>query len=258
MSQYVFDNEAPEAALRFGALEALYDSVSIRSLEAFVGVGSQCLEVGGGSGSIALWMGDRVGKAGRVVVTDINTRYLDLIARDNIEIRRHDIVEDALDEQIFDVAHTRLVLIHLPRRQRAMERMIAALKPGGWLIVQEFDALSMPADPSMFASEHSLKSFDVMQRVMQARGVDARVGRRLLPMLEGAGLKSVEAEGHVVMNRGGSDGAALLRANLDQMRDELLAAGLTTHELKADLTRLDDPGVLWPSQIMWTARGRKA
>jgi hypothetical protein len=49
------------------------------------------LEVGGGSGSIARWMSERIGDAGRVVVTDIDTRFLDGMTARNVKIRLHDI-----------------------------------------------------------------------------------------------------------------------------------------------------------------------
>ena len=78
MSSYIFDNAAEEPTTqRFASLEALYDPRTIRFLEATgVGPGWRCLEVGGGSGSIAAWLADRVGGAGHVLVTDIDPRFL--------------------------------------------------------------------------------------------------------------------------------------------------------------------------------------
>jgi SAM-dependent methyltransferase len=257
MSEYVFDNRAPETQQRFGALEEIYDPISIRHLEPYVVPGAYCLEVGGGSGSIAHWMSQRVGKAGRVVVTDINTRFLDSMAAPNVEIRRHDITSDPLEEVAFDVAHTRLVLLHLPERECALDRMIAALKPGGWLVVQDFDALSMKPDPAIVESEHLLKTLVVLWQVMKERRADVRFGRSLFPLLESRGLQDVRAEGHVMMHRGGGAGARLLRANFDQMHDALIDAGLTQAEFDEDRVRMEDPSVHWPSQIMWTAWGRK-
>ncbi len=35
--------------------------------------------------------------------------------------------------------HTRLVLTHLPERERVLEKMAKAVKPGGWLLVEEPD-----------------------------------------------------------------------------------------------------------------------
>jgi len=258
MPEYVFDNAAAETESRFGALEALYDPISIRHLEPYVTTGSHCLEVGGGSGSIAVWMGERVGGQGRVVVTDINTRFLNGIAAPNVEVREHDIVSDPLEESAFDLAHTRLVLLHIPERERAIGRMIAALKPGAWLILQEYDALSMRADPAIFEAEHRLKTFFALHDVMMARGVDLRFGRRLPGLLSALGLADVEAEAHVALSRGGSLWGRLLRANFEQMHDALVGSGgVTEEEYEQDLARLDDPAIIWPSQVLWTVRARK-
>lgn len=257
MTDYVLDNRAEETEQRFGALEALYDPITISHLEPYVVSGAHCLEVGGGSGSIARWMGDRVGTTGRVVVTDINTRFLDAISAPNVEIRRHDIVTDPLEQHTFDVAHTRLVLVHLPDRDKVVQRLIAALKPGGWLVLQEFDALSMPPDPSIVPSERMFKTLRTLWEVMASRGVNNRFGRELLPLLVASGMQDVAAEGHVMMHRGGSAGARLSRANFEQMHDALIGAGLSQSDFDADLKRLEDPDTHWPSQIMWTVRGRK-
>ena len=81
MADYVFDNKAREAEQRFGGLEAIYDPVSIRHLEPYVVAGSRCLEVGGGGGSIACWMSERVGERGRVVVTSQGAQFANSILR---------------------------------------------------------------------------------------------------------------------------------------------------------------------------------
>jgi hypothetical protein len=135
--------------------------------------------------------------------------------------------------------------------------MVAALKPGGWLVLQEFDALSLPADPARFPREHTFRTFQVLQSVMAARGVDAHIGRRLLGLMEPAGLEDIRAEGQMLMHRGGSPGADLYRANFEQMKDAMFDKGLTAAEFEADVQALADPSIAWPSQIMWTAVGRK-
>jgi SAM-dependent methyltransferase len=258
MPGYVFDNKEAETAQRFGALEELFDPISKRHLETHVVPGAHCLEVGGGAGSIALWMSERVGASGRVVVTDLNTRFLDAIGRPNIEVRKHDIVTDALEDAAFDVAHTRCVLLHIPERVQALERILAAIKPGGMVVLQEFDSESMLPDPAVVSSEHLLKSATAMWESMAAHGVNRRFGRELYPLLQSMGLRDVEAEGHLSVWRGGSAGARVWRANFEQIRDDIMASGrLTEREFAEDIARLDDPSVMWPSPVLWTARGRK-
>jgi len=130
VSTYVLDNASEQAARRFASLEACYDPVTIRQLgQVGVSPGWSCLEVGGGGGSIARWLAERVGPSGRVVVTDIDARWLDF-KHPNIELREHNIATDELEWGAFDLVHERLVLIHLPERERALRRMIDALSPG--------------------------------------------------------------------------------------------------------------------------------
>ena len=147
-SVYALNNAGREASSRFTALAAMYDPGTIRHLEdRGVSSGWHCLEVGGGGGSIAAWLAARVGPAGRVLVTDIDPRFLESLQGAHVEVRRHDIVSDALPEAAFDLVHSRLVLLHLPEREKALARMVSTLKPGGWLVDEEFDASSMLPNP---------------------------------------------------------------------------------------------------------------
>jgi ubiquinone/menaquinone biosynthesis C-methylase UbiE len=134
----IFDESAEaEVAERLASLDALYNFRTFRFLEtAGIGPGWHCLEVGGGSGAVAAWMADRVGPSGYVLVTDIDPRFIERSAYRrpaHLELRRHDIGTDPLPEQAFDLIHARLVLMHVPQRQQALARQVAALKPrGGW------------------------------------------------------------------------------------------------------------------------------
>jgi ubiquinone/menaquinone biosynthesis C-methylase UbiE len=135
MSNYIFENVGQQASLRFTSLETLYDLWTIRHLEVTgIATGWRCWEVGGGGGSIAVWLGERCGPTGHVLVTDIDPRFLAVLAtldHSPIEIQRHDIGTDPLPAQTFDLIHARLVLIHVPAREQALQRMVTALKPGG-------------------------------------------------------------------------------------------------------------------------------
>src|SRR4051794_15139304 len=120
------------ASIRFAALSALFDSTTRRHLaDRGVASGWHCLEVGGGSGSIATWLGERVGPTGRVTVTDVQTQLLEHVTLPNVEVRCHDITRDWLPERTFDLIHARMVLMHLPPRDQVLPRLLAALKPGG-------------------------------------------------------------------------------------------------------------------------------
>jgi SAM-dependent methyltransferase len=259
-SDYALDNAAREASSRFDALAAMYDPITIRHLEQRgISSGWHCLEVGGGGGSIAVWLAARVAPAGRVLVTDIDPRFLESLQSPNLEVRRHDIVNDPLPEAAFDLIHSRLVLLHVPEREKALARMVAALKPGGWLVDEDFDASSIPPNPVTDPGEVLLKTLTATRRVMEDRGADDRVfARRLFNRFRTLGLVDVGAQASLSMWHSGSPGVALLRANFEQLHRTLIDAGyLTEDEYKRDLAHLDDPGFLMPSPIMWTAWGRR-
>jgi SAM-dependent methyltransferase len=258
-TRYVFDNAHGETRERFPALAGLYDDETIRCLQA-VGVASgwQCLEVAAGGGSIAQWLAGQVGTSGRVLATDLDTRFLESLADPALEVRRHDIARDPLPDPAFDLVHARLILVHVPEPELALAKMAGALKPGGWLVCEEFDSLSMPADPALHPDECVLKARAAVQRFMATRGANTRYGRDLAARMRACGLVDIHAHGRMAMWQGGSAGARLFRANFEQLREELLRIGLLTQaELDDDLARLDDPRTLFPSPVMWTVCGRR-
>jgi SAM-dependent methyltransferase len=256
---YVFDNKAQEARRRFAGLSAVFDPGTFRLLiERGVAARWHCLEVGTGSGSVAAWIAECVGLSGYVLATDTDPRFAEELHRPNIEVRRHDITVDPLPGAAFDLVHARLVLIHLPMRDAVLTRMTAALKPGGWLLIEDFDARAMSADPNIDPAERVLKSREAMMRVMESKGVDLRCGRRIAAKMRGEGLVEIGAEARVFRWEGGSPGARIDSANLQQMRAPILASGLVNEaELEADLARLDDPQFAYPSPVMWASWGRR-
>jgi SAM-dependent methyltransferase len=258
MSCYILDNAGHEAAARFPALSTSFDDGTIRCLERLgVSAGSRCLEVGGGGGSIAAWLASRVGADGHVLVTDLDTRFLDSLRLPNTEVRRHDVAKDPLPADAFDLVHARLVLLHIRERDQALTRMAAAVRPGGWILIEDFDGTVAP-DPSLHSAEVRSKTYVAMTRLMEDRGVDRVYGRRLFGCLRALGLESVGAEGRTFMWPAGSPGPSLMRANYEQLRADLIGGGyVTVREFEQDVAALGDADFLMPSPILWAAWGRR-
>lgn len=257
--EYVLDNAAPEAPARFSALSELYDESTIRHLTTIgVDQGWRCWELGAGQGSIARWLCHQVGPIGSVLATDIDTRFLDPSVHPNLSVRRHNIVSDPFPAERFDLIHARLVLVHLPEREQVLQRMIAALKPGGWLLTEEFDSVPHVSTPDTYPWETTLKSAVALRKIMIERGVDPTFGRSLAKNLNARGLQNVSAEGRMLMWFGGSQGTRLMRANLEQLREAILESGaVTTAEFAEDIARLDQPDFMTPSPVMWSVAGRQ-
>jgi SAM-dependent methyltransferase len=260
LSSYVFDNsdEGPTRR-RFIGLPLVFDPGTIRHLLATgVGPGWQCLEVGAGGGSVALWLAQHVGMTGSVLATDIDTRFLDWIQIANLEVRRHDIGTDPLPEHAFDLVHARLVLQHVPARDAALARLAASLKQGGWLVIEDFDSRpGIRSEPDLDPTEVPLKTSATLTRLMAANGVDLAYARCLPARMRALGLVDIEAEGRTYRWAGGSPGASIVQAGLEQLRGPILDTGeVNQTDYDADVALLEDPNVAFPSPTLWAVWGR--
>lgn len=265
MSGYLFDNAATQTAQRFDSLQMLYDPATVRHLEALgVGESWHCLEVGGGGGSIADWLARRVGAAGHVLVTDIDLRYLaplEALKIPNITVQRHDVERDPLPTDTFDLIHSRLVLNLLPLADEVLGKLVAALKPGGRLLVEVFDHCFLDRTfPTTDRDTAALfqKMAEAQAQLLTLHGAPHDWGRGLYQRLRGDGLVDVGMEGELAVWPGGSAGARLLQANYEQVRAEALEHGLLTEsEMEHVLALLDDPSFAISSMMMFSAWGQR-
>jgi SAM-dependent methyltransferase len=243
---------------RLEAAEELLDEGTQRLLDRLgLAEGWQCLEVGAGGGSIALWLSERVGARGHVLATDLDTRVLEQIAGSNLEIRRHDVARDDLDEERFDLVHARLLLEHLHEREHVLRKLVRALRPGGWLMVESVDYVSAVPVSGLGAEEHA-RSQAVRLEDFASAGVDHNFGRQLPAMLTALGLKDVENDGRVWVMQGGSAGARWFKHSLAHLRDRLVGPDRLTHaEVDRMLELFDDPEWSALSPIIMAAWGRR-
>ena len=211
---FAADADADFERERLRLLGQLMDPMTTGRLERLgVGRGWRCLEVGAGDGSVARWLARRVGPEGHVVATDIAPRFLAGPGLARVEVRRHDILCDFLETGQYDLVHCRALLMHLREPERALARMVAALRPGGWLLVEEGD-MEPFADAGPTAAATAM--LDRVHRVMTAAlqtwgGVDLHLGRRCRALLEHLGLAEVCDERTTWRCRGGDVGARFLR-----------------------------------------------
>jgi SAM-dependent methyltransferase len=255
---YTFDNAWANERARLDALEGLADPGTMRHLTALgVGTGWTCIEVGGGGGSIARWLAERVGPSGRVVVTDLNTKHLEPLASPVVEVRRHDIVNEDLEEQAFDLVFSRLVLEHIPQREAVLAKMVRALKPGGWLLLESVDSMSV-LPVSEFGHDLHAKSQSIRLAEFRSGGLDTFYGRKQPAALRAAGLVDVGNEGRVWVMEAGSPSAEWLRLSMTQVRARLVGPNkLTDEELDEELRNLTHPDFQGLSPTIMAAWGRK-
>jgi protein-L-isoaspartate O-methyltransferase len=96
---------------RLQVIGEVWDAVTFQHLtDLGVGAGWYCLEAGAGEGSVARWLSERVGGTGRVVATDVDTRFLDFRGAGSVKVIKHDLRTDRCPGEPFDLIHARAVL----------------------------------------------------------------------------------------------------------------------------------------------------
>jgi len=250
-TSYAFDNAWTDAHRRLAMLEACYDPGTTRRLDALgVGSGWRCLEVGGGAGSVARWLCDRVGESGQVVAVDLDPRFLGQIDAANLSVRRLDVTREDLPDGPFDLVHARHVLMHLPERLEVLDRLARCLVPGGWLLLEEGDAFPTAVtdvDPRVW-SWYS----DALAR----GGADTKWPRRLPSLLDSAGLVDVTAEADVPLYRGASPTAEMVRLSLLQVAERDRPDDETRVLVDHLCVSLTDPGRWFTYYAAVAAAGR--
>ncbi len=215
-----------------GAFERERDAATIRYFEEIgVSSGWRCLEVGAGEGTIAEWLCQRVGTAGHVVATELDTRSLEAIVSPNIEVRRHNVVEDVLEIDQYDLVHARYVLLHLKEWEEVVQKLIASLKPGGWLFIEDPDLDGFMCDAATDEVDRPVivRHFDAVRQMMSSVGMDMSFGSNTLKAFKDNGLESLKSESNSRVVFGGSQTAEIFQPSAE-MKDGLVSAGLVTGE----------------------------
>lgn len=239
---YLLDNGQDRAGVRLGALAELFDPSTFAHLSRLgVGDGWRCWEVGAGGRTVPAWLAARSGPRGRVLATDIDLSWLDGPGADNLQIRRHDVGTEPPPARDLDLVHARLVLTHVPRRDRALASMVAALRPGGWLLLEEADPALQPLlcledeGPEQQLANRLRRGF---RSLMAGREADLAYGRTLPRLLRGHGLTEVGADAHFPITAAAC--TVLERATVAQIRDRLVGHGIATAaEIDRHLDNLD-------------------
>jgi SAM-dependent methyltransferase len=176
----------------------------------------------------------------------------------SLTIARHDVAHDPIPIDTYDLVHARLVLVHVPERERVLADLARSLRPGGWLIVEDFDAVlqdvwdPQTADDAVFRRVHR-----AVQELLVRRGGDIRYARRLPQLMRAAGLEHISIEARFVLGAAARPGIDAMRANFVQTRAELIAAELVTAEDVDRAVGLLDTAEFPVLPLMVSARGRK-
>ena len=241
---------------RLDALARVLDPGTQRILrERGVAPGWNCLEVGGGSGSVARWLAAQVVPGGSVLSTDVDLRF-HAGSDGALSVREHDITKDPLPRDHFDLVHARGVLQHIPAREQVLDRMIEAARPGGWIAVEDADWITF--EEQLVPEPFRRVTSEMTRLHAAARGWDPRFGRRLLALFESRGLEAVACEGAMWTMRGGCDSAEWYVLAVEYAGPILVSAGrIAQADLDAALAQARRPDFAIASPLAVACWGRK-
>jgi hypothetical protein len=150
--------------------------------------------------------------------------------------------------------------MHVPTAEQVLPQLVQALKPGGCLLVEDYDPPFLdrtfptgdPDTASVFAQAHA-----ALVQLFDLHGNPRGWGRGLYQRLRSAGLVDVGMEGSLAVWMGGSEQAGVDRASFEQIRFEALERGLLTQqEIDEVLRLLADPYFAASSPVLFSAWGR--
>lgn len=218
-------------------VDHLWDATLSRTLSSLnLRPGAKCLTLGRGLAQVARWLGARGAS-----VTAVPSAAVD----------------ERLNGHRYDLVHVRHHLALAPDRSRALKKLVGAVRPGGWLVVEEYDmrplTLLEPFSPAWTAVTYSTLA------LLEEQGADPFIGTRLHRQLLALGLDEVQAVGRSETVPTSAI-ASKIRPLFESVADDLVGNNLVTvdeyHEAICRLAPEGDPPTT-STPAMITARGRK-
>jgi hypothetical protein len=183
----------------------------------------------------------------------MDTRWLAHLAASGVEVSTQDIAAIGPGDGVFDLVHVRYVLANVRDWQAAVEHLGAALRPGGWIRLEEGDmgppfGRTAPDEPALGRVVEGLRL------MMEKAGGDPDFGRRLPIVIRELGLTDVGT--HVRLPHAGS--VALMLRNVEMAGEAIVSLGvMPASELDRAMAFLEDPANLTYGPLCVSAWGRK-
>jgi SAM-dependent methyltransferase len=211
------------------------------------GSGRRALDVGCGALGWLRILGEWVGPSGQVVGTDIDESLLDAARAfletegiSSLELVVDDLFDSKLEPQSFDLVHARYVIAPLGRGPEQVASYQRLVRPGGLLVLEEWDLGSWHLNPPAPAAERLIR---LISEIFAGLGGEA--GRGLPELLRAIGVEEPEMDAHVLALKPGHPylrlplqfSAALESQLLEALSEEELASLRREAE-----TELAEPG----------------
>ena len=163
------------------------------------GSGGRVLDVGCGAMGWLRILSEWVGPSGQIVGTDIDERMLtaarSFLAQEeiaNVELVVDDLFDSKLEPHSFDLIHARFEIAPLGRGREQVAAHRRLLKPGGSLVLEEWDLASWHFNPTAPAAERLIR---LLAEIFAGLGGEA--GRGLPELLREIGVEEPGIDAHV-------------------------------------------------------------
>ena len=195
---YVLGSEDAEIARLDAQAAAIAGATDAVLRAAGIGGTMRVLDLGTGLGHVALMVAGMLAPGGSVLGVDQAQRLLELAEQrraaagvENVRFVEADVRAFAPDEP-FDAIVARLLLFHLPDREAVLRRQLDALRPGGTMVLVEFDLGASRTEPSVPLVETVQ---DWVEAAFRSAGAHPRIGARAAELLRRAGFADVSTFG---------------------------------------------------------------
>jgi ubiquinone/menaquinone biosynthesis C-methylase UbiE len=161
---------------------------------------ARALDVGCGAMGWLRILDEWVGSSGQVVGTDIDEyllgaarSFLEAEGISNVELVVDDLFDSKLEPHSFDLVHGRYLIAPLGRGPAQVASYQRLVKPGGALVLEEWDLGSWHVNPTAPATERLIR---LISEIFDALGGEA--GRGLPELLREIGVEETEVDAHVI------------------------------------------------------------
>jgi class 3 adenylate cyclase len=202
MTTFMLEPTATATGQPISIPDTRYEPVTRRHLEAIgAGPGWRCL-VAGGHRSVTGWLETGVGETRGTCVSDLDARRRDSYDGAILEV---DLPTELLPVGWFDLALVQLGRLHVFDRARTVHNLLAAVCPGGWMLIEDVVALPFELPEGGTAgAQPSATLTDAIRTVAQDRAADLEWARRVPGLLRARGCSEVTTEAYCSVWPGGS------------------------------------------------------
>jgi SAM-dependent methyltransferase len=221
------------AVRRLAALHAVFSPFARGVLtDAGLKAGMKVADFGCGVGMTTRMLAKMVGPTGSVTGVDFSAAQVEeareISARagfGNVSFLQADACKTGLPRASFDFVYCRFLLLHLPDPAACIQEMLAVLKPGGILVLEDGDLTAAVSEPASAVNAFA----DLFGRLGPTRGLDYSMARNLDRFVEAAGIADARFVNHQPAFVA-YEHRHLPKWSVEEAGPALLGAGLITEE----------------------------